>query len=119
MPNEVKIISNTRIAIDGFLYVRSREGQDCTYWDCKRVRDRVCKARAITKFSDGSVIVMKGPDKSIHTHPPSWEEVNADKVKHRIKQRAQEAHFPPVVILQGISLIYNIYFGSLIYFFLH
>ena len=98
---EVDVISTRRIAIDGYLYVYSREVSGTTYWDCKKVRDKVCKARACTKIIDGTVTVMKGPETSRHAHPPNHDEVAAEKIKFRVKARATE-RATPAVILQGI-----------------
>lgn len=101
MPFEIKVISERRIAIDGFLYSRSRQAGGKTYWDCKKLRDRECKARAVTRLIDGVVTVEKGPDQSRHSHPPSREEVEAERIKHVILGRANEPHAPPSAILQG------------------
>lgn len=110
MPPRVKIISERRIEINGFLYVRSREVAGTSYWDCKKVRDKICKARAVTKVIDGAVSVIKGPEVSKHTHPPSREEAEAERIKTAIKSRAGE-RITPAVILQGtenysLSLVY-------------
>ena len=79
----------------------SREGNGCKYWDCKKVRGKECKARAITKTLDGLVTVTKGPNESKHTHPPYQEEWEAEMIKKSIKNQAAEAHVPPTAILRG------------------
>lgn len=108
MSSLVKVINERRIEIDGFLYVRSREGEHSkTYWDCKRVRDGECKARAITKVIDGVVSVLKGPEISKHIHAPSREEAEAERIKFAIKGRAGE-RTAPAVLLQGNVVVSDV-----------
>ena len=50
------------------------------YWDCRRVRTKECKARAITAVpnSNQQVIVLEGPSQSRHEHALNQEELAAD-----------------------------------------
>ena len=61
------------------MYVRSRRHKERSYWDCRLVRSKECKARAITNIptAGGTVVVYKGPDESKHSHPPNREKCEA------------------------------------------
>lgn len=53
--------------------------EDSTYWDCLRVRDKECRARAVTSTNHlGELIVIKGPAQSAHRHAPNPDEVEAE-----------------------------------------
>lgn len=83
--NEPKIVGR-KLHLDGHLYVKSREGNSKTYWDCRRIRRRECKARAITTTDEtGKIVVLKGPTQSIHTHPPDRAECAADKAMENMR----------------------------------
>lgn len=79
-----KIISETRLVINGFLYFRSKEDEASNkiYWDCRRVRDNECKARAITSFSKpgSDFTILKGPRESLHEHLANPEEAEAEEI---------------------------------------
>lgn len=101
-----RILSRTRLDIDGYLYVRSYERKESTYWDCKKLRDGECKARAVTtKNPLGGVVVSKGWRESPHRHAPSRDVAEAEKIKADIKKRSEEdEQAKPSVIIRGIEL---------------
>ena len=77
-------VYDKKLTIDGFLYLRSKSKKDKTYWDCKRLRLKECKARAITgEFASGDIMVLKGPRESPHSHPPNREECEVENFLHR------------------------------------
>lgn len=62
----VEMISERRLAIDGFLHIKSRDRNGKTYWNCKKVRDKECKDRTISKVMGGNIEILKGPNVSAH-----------------------------------------------------
>ena len=87
-------IENNKLIIDGFVYVKSRTSKDHDkiYWDCRKVRSKECRARAITDVpAPGSaVVVLKGPVQSPHEHAPNRDECTAEVVMGRVKRKAAE-----------------------------
>lgn len=37
-----------KLLLNGYIYVWSKENKDRTYWECKRLRLKKCRARVIT-----------------------------------------------------------------------
>ena len=73
MNPELEIVSR-RLFINGFIYIYSREKNGIKYWDCKKLRNGECNARAITKWNGRELVVIKGLDPNDHAHPADREE---------------------------------------------
>lgn len=103
MDQKPKILSDTKLILDGFIYLRSRKAGNRVYWDCKKLRSKECSARAVTLFSvDGEIVVIKGPGHAPHSHPPNREEAEAEVVLVNIKRKAEEhPEQPPTQILRN------------------
>lgn len=103
-PNyRARLISRTRLEIDGFLYVRSCKRKNSTYWNCKKVRAGECKARAVTTVNPLQEIqVRKGPRESLHRHAPNRDAAEAERIVADIKTRAEAPGAKPATILRGI-----------------
>lgn len=103
---DAELLSESRLDIGGFLYYRSTQRNGKTYWDCKRVRDKQCAARAVTSINSlNDLMVEKGPENSRHRHPPNREEIIAEKIKIRIKNAAKNNPTrPPSAIIRGIFI---------------
>lgn len=87
---DVKIIGK-KLLVDGFVYLRSRVREEKSYWDCRRVRSRECKARAVSMPGvDGGIVVIRGPQESAHSHPPDQEECESEVHVHAVKRKAKE-----------------------------
>jgi len=93
--NVMAEIVGTTLQIDGFLYYKHSEGKnEKIYWNCQNKAQ--CSARAITQSTDRAVVVIKGPDKSPHSHAPNREEVKGKKIVERVKRHAtQHPDAPP------------------------
>lgn len=105
MANEIKIINARRVAVNGFLYVWSRDGSNGKqHWDCKRVRNKECSARMVTQKINGVLTIKKGGKETDHqpSHAPDNDEVRAEEIKFSVKRKAEEANLPPSAILQGL-----------------
>lgn len=75
---EAERFGERRLDIEGFLYVKSCNRNESTYWDCSRLRNKECKARAVTTVNHANqIIVLKGPNESRHSHPPNRDQVEA------------------------------------------
>ena len=76
------------------MYLRSKTNKDRVYWDCRLLRNKQCTVRAVTSVprsvNDDGVVLIKGPDKSPHTHPPSREETKAEELTQTLKRKAEE-----------------------------
>lgn len=81
MNSEPEIVADVRLFLNGYVYVRSKKVGNTTHWDCNRVRNGTCKARAHTVFVDGKLVVTQGPDVSKHSHVPNREEAESEKIK--------------------------------------
>lgn len=86
-----KIIGK-KLLVDGYVYLRSSVTEEKIYWDCNRVRNGHCTARAITNNPTlpTDVIVLKGPSESKHTHAPNQEEVKAQEITYTPKTKAAD-----------------------------
>lgn len=98
-----RTVGPRRLDIGGYLYIKSFDRNGSTYWDCHKVREKVCKARAITSNADeNGLIVVKGPEQSPHSHPPNREFVEAERIKCAIKQKADaDSRTNPSIIVRG------------------
>ena len=85
-------IETTKLILNGYMYVQSRRHKERLYWDCRLVRSKECKARAITNIHTvgGAVVVYKDPDESKHAHPPNREKCKAEVAVAGIKRKAVE-----------------------------
>lgn len=97
-------LSERRLHVGGYMYIKSFERKGSTYWDCIRVRDKTCRARAVTSLDhQDNILVDKGPAQSAHQHPPNPEEVEAERIKARIKSVAEtNPRAKPTSIIRGI-----------------
>lgn len=62
-------ISGSKLAIDGYMYVRLFKRKSTQYWNCVKLRSGKCNARAVT---EKSLIVVKGPKHLAHSHEPPF-----------------------------------------------
>jgi len=91
-------IAGNKLIFGGYVYVKKKVSNK-TYKNCRLVRRKMCKARAITTPINKEVIVLTGPDKSAHPHPPNQEEPNAEIVVRKLKRKAEEhPEVPPAQI---------------------
>lgn len=99
--SEPKVVG-TKLLVDGFVYVRSRVRDSKTYWDCRRLRSRECRARAVSMLAaDGAVIVIRGPLESTHSHPANEDECKSEEIVATLKRHAEEhPEQPPAQILR-------------------
>lgn len=74
--------------IDGYVYYKARAAKGTVYWQCKRYKSKECTGTAVTIGMDQNVTVLKGPQNSQHSHPPSQEECEAEKIKMGVKRAA-------------------------------
>lgn len=99
-----KEIVGNRLFINGFVYYHSRYiNANRRHWECRRVRSKDCKARAITNrpAPGDELIIFQGPEQSEHEHPPNYDECRAEKVKLNLKRKAEEhPEQPPAQILR-------------------
>lgn len=91
-----------KLVIDGYSYVKSRERKNKVYWDCQKVRARECSARAITlDVTQDPIVVIQGPDKSVHSHPPNQDAVKAMALVEELKTTAQsQPSLPPALLVR-------------------
>ncbi|KAL6974725.1 hypothetical protein U1Q18_051383 [Sarracenia purpurea var. burkii] len=63
-----------------------------TYWDRRLVKQKTCKARAITTKCPNSaeIVVLKCGELNSHEHPPNQELCRAEEVRTAIKRKAME-----------------------------
>ena len=72
------------------MYSRFKFSGCRVYWDCLKLRNKECTARAITvTSSDGLLTVVQGPDISRHQHAPNREEAEAERRRLLLKRAAQ------------------------------
>ena len=85
-------IENKKLIIDGYIYVKSQQKNDRIYWDCRRVRSKQCKGRAITNATapGGVLTVYKQLDESKHEPSPNREECDAEVVIAGVKCKASD-----------------------------
>ena len=84
-------IVRTKLHLDGYMYYRTRESNERTYWECRRSKLKECSARAVTILgADGHIAVERGPADSPHSHLPNVEENVAEKLNVQLKKRARD-----------------------------
>lgn len=98
-----------RLDIDGFMYVFSFDRKASTYWDCSKVRNKECKARAVTSVNHmNQLVVVKGPNESEHSHPPNRDAVEAEKIRLNIKKKAQDnPQTRPASVIRGLASVWQ------------
>ena len=82
-----------KLLINCFVYVKSRRRGDRVYWDSIRVRDKECKAGAITAAAaapEAQIIVLRGTAESNHMHPLNQEQCAAEEVMDRVERKAED-----------------------------
>lgn len=88
MPAE---IVGSKLHLDGYMYYRTRERNERTYWECLRSKKKECSARAVSIIgANGHIEIVRGPANSPHSHPPNVEENVAEKFNVRLKRRAHD-----------------------------
>lgn len=99
-----------QMTLDGYVYQKALTKEGRTYWVCRLVKRKECKARAITTdpTSGQPIIVYKGPDESRHAHAPNVDENIARQLARSIQRKAAEnpAQPPSQLIrneLQGVE----------------
>lgn len=96
-------IVDGKLHISGYRYYTSgkpKKGRQ--YWECELLRDRQCTARAITMDTAAGTVLLKGPTKKPHEHPPNLEKCQAEKITVSLKRKArQNPELPPAVILRN------------------
>lgn len=96
-------IDGKQMVLQGYVYQRTNISNRRAYWVCKRYYTKECTARAVTSDpADGlPVVVFKGPDKSVHLHPPNVEQNVASKLTQSLKRKAEEhPEQPPAQLLR-------------------
>lgn len=96
---EPKIVDK-KLLYQGYIFLRSGKSQPNkpTYWACRRLRSKTCKARAVTVGEEDNLVVTKCGN---HEHPPDREECEAEVVMNRLKRKAEEeAAQPPALLLR-------------------
>jgi len=92
-------LSRRKLLSHGYVYLKSKSEKNKTYWECRRLPKKECRAQAITSLRNDELIVLK---KTEHSHPPNQEEVKAAEVKARVKDIArQNPQLPPAHILRN------------------
>lgn len=106
--HRVRLISERRLDIDGYLYTRSFVRKNSTYWDCLKLRDKECSARAVTILNPaGDIVIQKGPRQSPHQHGPSRDAVDAEVIKVNVKRAAEiDRDRMPSAIIRGFASIF-------------
>ena len=91
-------VSDTRMYFGGFIYTRTKPPiGNTTYWDCIKVRYKECKARARTvRGPNGHIVLTQGPEQSPHLHAPNREEAEVEKIRYRLKRKADEDENTPL-----------------------
>lgn len=99
LPGDSPKLVDKKLLYRGFVYLRSRVPEaNKTYWECKRLKSKTCKARAVTVGEGSNLVVTRCGD---HEHPPDREECEAEKVMNRLKRKAEdEVALPPALILR-------------------
>lgn len=116
---EVGQLVGKKLIIGGYIYVRSKPSKNNQfYWDCQLVRRKECKARAITLQTVSELIVLKGPKKSPHEHPPNQDTAKAELVKVNLKRVAEDHPECPPAQVQSFVYFYFCYIFSLFWFFI-
>lgn len=120
MNHPAEQLSEKRLHIGGYLYSRSFQRNGSTYWDCLKVRDKLCRARAVTSINGlNELMVERGPAQSEHSHAPTPDAVEAEKIKFRIKRvAADNRKRPPSAVIRGILKLHNFsqyFFTSVIF----
>jgi len=87
---QARMVSEKKLCIGGYIYYYSKVAKTHKYWDCELLRQRKCQARAVTEETGAGLRVIKGPDRSPHTHPPDQDGAKAEEVKHRLRTQAVE-----------------------------
>lgn len=98
-----EIVGN-KLFLDGFVFYHSKILGERRHWECKRLRiGKECSVRATTNNPRASeqLVVIKHPTVTSYSHPPNFNECEAEKVKFSLKRKA-EAHpeQPPAQLLR-------------------
>lgn len=95
------IIIGSKLLNAGYIYHRSRRGNNSMqYWDCTKLRQKECRARAITSGEDENVVMVKESD---HDHAPDREVAEAERIKYLLKDKAlSEGARPPTAIIRDM-----------------
>lgn len=97
------IINGNRLFLNGYVYIHSKYDGSRQQWECRRLRLKECKARAVTNRPEpgAPVIVFRGTEKSPHEHPPNFNECEAEKVKISLKKKSvDQPERPPSQLLR-------------------
>lgn len=71
------------------------------YWDCEPLRRGECQARAVTEETEAGLKLIKGPNQSVHTHPPDTDSVRAEVGRQRLHSQAvEQLTAPPAILLR-------------------
>ncbi len=92
----------SKLIIDEFIDLHCRQCGIRTYWDCQKVRAGECTASAIpaAAATEEGIVVIRGPVKWSHTHPPSQKQCKAEEVLTWEKRKAEEhPEQPPAELL--------------------
>ena len=82
MENRRRIIGS-KLVHDGYLYTRLRRCQNTkNYWDCQRLRQKLCTSRVVTVGDGDHVQIFKHKP---HEHAPDRELVEAEVIKYIIE----------------------------------
>ncbi|XP_051171104.1 uncharacterized protein LOC127287979 [Leptopilina boulardi] len=100
-PNPAPTIVGKQLILDGYIYYKNKINKNRYHWECRKLRLKECTARAIRTYEGGKIVVIKGPEKSPHSHPPNREEAEAETLKTAIKRHAEvHPEVPPAQIIR-------------------
>lgn len=76
-------IIGSKLLNKGFIYTRSKFGENgVEYWDCQKLRNKQCRARAVSTEVNGNVVMTKEGE---HDHAPNRELAEAERIKFEVK----------------------------------
>lgn len=87
---------NKKLLLKGFLFVKDKTVDEKTYWKCEHFLSKKCRSRAITRLED----VCK---ETSHNHPADAAEVEAVRLKNKLKDDARSTRDTPHYLVSALS----------------
>jgi len=87
------------LIVDGFRFVKDREGLENTFWKCAQYHSKKCSGRAVTS---GDNVVRH--DQSRHCHTNENVQVEVSNIKHSLHRKVQK-HFSNFYRLQVMEVL--------------
>lgn len=92
-------IIGSKLVHEGFVYTRSKQQNGKTYWDCQKLREKLCTSRIVTVGEGENTEITKSKP---HDHAPDREVAEAEVLKYNLKQtQMQNPERPPSQILRN------------------